>query len=127
MALIHDVVEIDAGDTFVYDAHLMKDKFEKEKAAAERIFGLIPEQKTELLELWLAYEKQECPESVYLAALDRFLPVLAACEEGGGSWKRHGISKERVIARNQVMEKGSRALWAQAHSMIEKCFAENFR
>ncbi len=126
MALIHDVVEIDAGDTFVYDTSALDEKFAKEHKAAERIFGLLPNQRESLKALWLAYEKQECPESIFVAALDRFLPVYSNCLNQGSAWKRHGISKERVLARNQVIDKGSARLWRVAREMIEDCYSKNF-
>jgi putative hydrolase of HD superfamily len=122
MALIHDVVEIDAGDTFVYDQAANRDKFAREQLAAERIFGLLPEGKERLHALWLAYEKQECPESMFVAALDRFLPVLAQYKTGGAAWKRHGITKEQVLGLNQKIAKGSERLWRTARAMIEETF-----
>lgn len=124
MGLVHDIVEIDAGDTFVYDNQ--DGKFEREYQAAKRIFGIVPDQKEELTALWLAYEEQKCPESVFVGAIDRLLPILSACENNGGAWKRHGIAKQRVLERNKVIEKGSSRLWEIAREMIEKCYAENF-
>lgn len=126
MALIHDVVEIDAGDTFIYDTAALEQKFTKEEKAAERIFGLLPGQKDKLVELWSAYEKQACPESLFVGALDRFLPIYSMCKNQGGAWKRHGITKDRVLLRNQVIESGSRRLWEVTQKMIEECFTKHF-
>lgn len=123
MALVHDVVEIDAGDVFVYDTKGNQNKFANEQKAAERIFGMLPTQAGHLKELWLAYEKQECPESQFVGALDRFLPVFSAYNTQGGAWKRHGVPKERVLALNQKIAKGSTKLWEVARVMIEESFA----
>lgn len=122
MAVLHDLVEIDAGDTFVYDEAALTGKAERERAAARRLYGLLPEPNgSRLRDLWLEYEKQACPESRFVNALDRFLPVLANCRTGGRSWREHGVRRGQVLAKNSEIEKGSRRLWLEARRMIEEC------
>ncbi len=121
MALVHDVVEIDADDTFVYDTVKLATKYEREQKAAVRIFGLLPQDiGNELKELWEAYELQDCPESQFVASLDRLLPMIANFNSEGHSWKKHGIRSHQVIARNCVIEKGSKTLWAYAQNLIQE-------
>lgn len=121
MALVHDVVEIDADDTFVYDTVAIATKYAREQKAAERIFGLLPGAiAQELSDLWEAYEKQDCPESHFVASLDRLLPMIANFNSKGYSWKKHGIRSHQVIERNCVIEKGSTLLWEYAKSLIQE-------
>ena len=121
MILIHDVVEIDAGDTFIYDTAGQADKAEREQKAADRIYGLLPEDLgAELRSLWDEFEAQATPEARFAAALDRFQPLLHNVETGGGAWRRHGITSDRVIARNRCIGEGAPALWEYALSRIEE-------
>lgn len=121
MALLHDVVEIDADDTFVYDAVATKSKAERELKAADRIFHLLPlELAIEFKELWLDYEAQNCPESNFVASLDRLLPMIANFNTEGHSWKKHGIKAHQVLEKNKVIEKGSSALWNYAKGLIQE-------
>jgi len=118
MALVHDIVEIDAGDTFVYD--LQGDKQEREQKAADRIFGLLPEdQRDEMRALWEEFEARSTPEAKFAAALDRLQPLLHNFFTRGSTWKEHGIPKERVIAINEHMAQGSELLWAYAKGLID--------
>src|SRR5215831_19034496 len=108
MALVHDIVEIDAGDTFVYDAKGTLDKAERERAAASRLFGLLPsDQAEELRALWDEFEARETAEARFAATMDRFIPQLHNYHNEGGSWKEHGITHDRVVARNSTMAEGS--------------------
>lgn len=103
MALIHDVVEVYAGDTFVYDEVARQAKIEVEKKAAEKIFSLLPEEQgQELYQLWWEYESQETAESRFAMAVDRLLPILCNYHTGGYSWKKHGIRREQVDAKNEL-------------------------
>jgi putative hydrolases of HD superfamily len=121
MALIHDLVEIDAGDTFVYDSSAMKSKAALEIAAAERIFGLLPEdQAASFRALWDEFEAQETPESQFAAAIDRLCGLLPNYRNAGGSWKEHKISAEQVQARNHAIGIGSPALWEIASGWIQE-------
>ncbi len=121
MVLIHDVVEIDAGDTFVYDTAGYAHKAERERKAADRIFGLLPpDQGAEIRDLWEEFEAQETPEARYAAALDRFHPLLHNVETEGGAWRKHGITSDRVIDRNRHIAEGAPLLWEYAHARIRE-------
>jgi putative hydrolase of HD superfamily len=123
MVLIHDIVEIDAGDTYIYAAQ--DDKAERERAAAERIFGLLPEdQGTEFRNLWIEFETGNTPEARFATALDRFAPQVMHFHTGGRSWKEHGITAERVLTRNVEIGDGSTALWEWTQTLIARAVDE---
>ena len=120
MALIHDVVEIDAGDTFAYDKKAHEDKEEREKKAAERIFGLLPDDvRAEYIALWEEFELGETPEAKYVGAIDRFMPVLHNCITKGKQWEKHGVTADMVLERNKPIEDGSQFLWDEVTRMVE--------
>jgi len=120
MVLMHDLVEIDAGDTYCYDEKAKLDKREREEKCANRIFSLLPDdQRDEMLELWEEFEKMETAEAKFAAALDRLQPVLLNYTADGISWKNHGISLAQVIERNRLMKNGSDKLWDYAKQIIE--------
>jgi putative hydrolase of HD superfamily len=102
MALTHDIVEIDAGDTFAYDVGAdAASKEAREQAAADRLFGMLPDSVGAYLrELWDEYERGDSPEARYVMAVDRMAPMLLNIAEGGTTWREHGISRARVIERN---------------------------
>jgi putative hydrolase of HD superfamily len=121
IALIHDLVEIDAGDSFVYDTSAMADKAEREEAAAERIFGLLPaDQATEYRALWDEFEAQETSEAKFAAAVDRLCGMLPNYKNCGGSWVEHGVSAARVAQRNAPIGAGAPALWEVARGWIDE-------
>lgn len=121
MCIVHDLVEIDAGDTFCYDAQANLDKQEREQKAADRIFGMLPEdQGMELRALWEEFDAMETPEAKYAAAMDRLQPVLMNFLNKGGTWKEHNISKEQVVNRNRRIEDGAPALWELASQLIDE-------
>lgn len=121
MLLIHDVVEIDAGDTFVYDLEAAKQQHQKELKAAERIFGMLPEdQRDTLMTLWLEFEEGETPEARYGKALDRMLPMLLNYHNEGQSWKEHGVRYEQALTVNSKIEKGSALLWQKVQAMLSE-------
>ena|SRR5688572_2629274 len=125
MVLIHDIVEIDAGDTYIYDAQ--DDKEERERRAADRIFGLLPaDQEQEFRELWEEFEAGASPEARFASALDRFIPQLHNYYTEGRSWKEHGITSERVLARNIEISRGSVTLWEWAQVLIARAEDEGF-
>jgi putative hydrolase of HD superfamily len=127
MLLIHDVVEVDAGDTFVYDEAAMAAKAGKERAAAERIFGLLPaEPGAELRALWDEYEDAASPEAKYAAAVDRFMPMLHNYHTGGKSWQAHGITAERVLKKNAPIADGAADVWEYAKRMIDDAVKKGF-
>lgn len=120
MLLIHDVIEIDAGDTYCYDETGTLNQSSRENVAAERLFGLLPEdQGVELRELWKEFEARTTPEAQYAATIDRLMPLLHNYHTEGRSWREHGIKKDQVIARNEAMKNGSLALWEFAMSLID--------
>lgn len=121
MLLIHDVVEIDAGDTFVFDDAAMADKEERERRAAGRLFGLLPpDQGQRLRRLWEEFEVCTTPEARFAVALDRFHALLQNVHNRGGTWKRHGVSREQVLARMEPIRDGAPALWPYVQRMVEE-------
>lgn len=124
MVIIHDLVEIDAGDTFAYDAAGVSDQRERECRAADRIFGLLPaDQGTQFREIWEEFETRETPEAKFAAAVDRFQPMMLNHLTEGTAWRQHGITYDRVVARNKTIAEGSEALWAFTLQMLEKSVA----
>lgn len=120
MLIIHDLVEIDAGDTFAYDVAAMANQHEREAVAAERIFGLLPsDQAAGFRALWDEFEAKETPEAKFATAVDRFQPMLLNCRTQGAAWNRHGITHDRVIARNQHIAEGCTELWRYAEAMLQ--------
>lgn len=121
MLLIHDIVEIDAGDTFCYDETAALDKESREKSAADRLFNILPpDQAVELRELWNEFEAGITPEAKFASALDRLMPILHNYFTEGKGWKKHGIKKHQVISRNRDIRKGSDVLWKYARSIIDE-------
>ncbi|PJC85474.1 phosphohydrolase [Vibrio sp. HA2012] len=119
MLLLHDIVEIDAGDTFVYDTVALADQEEKELAAAERLFGMLPsDQGDELKAIWLEFEQAETAEAKFAKALDRIIPMLMNYNNNGQSWQEHGVAKQQVININGRIEQGSAVLWEKAMQII---------
>lgn len=127
MLLIHDLVEIDAGDTFAYDEKGSEGKYEREQAAAKRLFGMLPEdQRDAFMQLWEQFEAGETMEAKFAGAVDRLQPMLFNYENEGQSWNEHGITSERVLARNRTIGQGSAELWRYAEGMIAKAVQEGF-
>lgn len=124
MLIIHDLVEIDAGDTFAYDTARMVGQHEREALAANRIFGLLPaDQAGAFRALWDEFEARQTPEAKFAAAVDRFQPMLLNCRTEGAAWRKHGVTRDRVLARNAYIAEGSTALWEYARQMIEDTVA----
>jgi putative hydrolase of HD superfamily len=126
MALAHDIVEIDAGDTFAYDQGAeLASKEAREQAAADRIFGLLPPDVAAYVrELWDEYERGDTPEARYVMAIDRMAPMLLNLAEGGTTWREHGITRDRVIARNGPhVEPALPGVWQHALAQLDT-FAE---
>ncbi|EGR0393288.1 HD domain-containing protein [Vibrio vulnificus] len=121
MLLLHDVVEIDAGDTFVYDAVASKQQAEKELAAAQRLFGMLPaDQGEELLQLWLEFEAAQTADAKFGKALDRIIPMLLNYHNQGQSWQEHGVTRLQALTVNQKIDLGSHVLWDKAQEIIEQ-------
>ncbi len=127
MVLIHDVVEIDAGDAFIYDPAALIGKREREERAADRIFGLLPEdQREEMRTLWEEFEAEETAEASFAAAIDRLQPLLGNYYTEGGAWKEHGITAPLVFARNGKIARGSEELWSYAKTMLAEAVAKGY-
>ncbi len=127
MVLIHDLVEIDAGDTYCYDYEAAKDKKERELKAANRIFALLPEdQANELRGIWDEFEEQRQPEAKFAAAMDRLQPLLLNFNTLGVSWKKHGVKKHEVIERVRYIADGSKELWEFAIWLIDESVRRGF-
>ncbi|MCK6261815.1 HD domain-containing protein [Vibrio sp. ZSDE26] len=121
MLLLHDIVEIDAGDTFVYDVAASLEQEEKELAAANRLFAMLPtDQGEELKDIWLEFESAQTPDSKYAKALDRLIPMLLNYHNDGQSWQEHGVTQEQVLNINSKIGLGSQTLWDEAKIMIEQ-------
>ena len=122
MLLVHDVVEIDAGDTFAFDAAANVDKEERETMAAGRLFGLLPDDDAHRLRaLWDEFEESETPTARFANALDRFQALLMNDTPGdGGTWRAHGITRSQVLARMAPIETGAPALWPVVLDTIER-------
>lgn len=121
MVLVHDIVEIDAGDTFAYDARANLDREVREQRAAERIFGLLPPpQGAQLRALWEEFERGETPSARFAIALDRLQPLLSNHHAKGGSWKAHGVSRAQVLGRMAPIEHAAPALWPTVLAIVEQ-------
>ena len=125
LCLVHDVVEIDAGDTFAYDAAANVDKAAREQAAATRVFGLLPlDQAIALRALWEEFEQNETPTARFANALDRLQPLLANLATGGGSWHAAGVTQSLVRKRMGPIEHGCPILWPWVCAAIERATRE---
>jgi putative hydrolases of HD superfamily len=124
MLIIHDLVEIDAGDTFAYDTAAMAGQHDREARAADRIFSLLPgDQAVEFRALWDEFEERATAEAKFAAAIDRFQPMLLNCSTEGAAWRRHHVTADRVVARNSPIAAGSSGLWVKAAEMIRQAVA----
>jgi putative hydrolases of HD superfamily len=122
MLLVHDLVEVDAGDLFLYaDAADQARQEAAERAAADRIFGLLPaDQAASARELWDEFEERRSPEARFARALDRLQPMLANIQADGGTWREHGITADQVLAKVVLIEDGSPELGRYARDLIER-------
>lgn len=121
MVLLHDVVEIDAGDTYAYDDAGNGTKRERELKAAERIFQILPlDQAVKFRNLWDEFEEGKTPEARFALTLDKVQPLLLNDKTGGKMWKHHQVSKTQIMNRNEDTPKGSQTLWDYAHMLILK-------
>lgn len=121
MCLIHDIVEIDAGDTYAYDAEGLKTQKARENAAKERIFSLLPdEQKQELMQLFDEFEEFATPESQFAHAMDNLQPLILNNSNGGGDWKEHDVSAEQVYGRQRKTRLGSERLYEETDRILQE-------
>ncbi|SNR33614.1 HD family hydrolase [Flavobacterium sp. ov086] len=121
MVLIHDIVEIDAGDIFLYDSQINHDNTEQERLAANRIFGLLPKnQADELISIWEEFEAGETNEAKFAKSMDRLEPLLQNTSNNGGTWKEFGVGYNKVYEKKSVIKEGSRSLWSYAEGLINE-------
>lgn len=124
---IHDLVEIEAGDTFLYARGDAETLFSKEFQAAEKIFNLLPkEQREAFLNLWLEFEKGTTSEARFAKSLDRFLPMLLNFSSNGNIWREFSITPSMVLQKNESIKEGSQQLWIAAQQLIDKAIQNNF-
>ena len=125
MLLIHDIIEIDAGDTFAFDEAANATKQAREERAADRLFGMLPPgQDAEFRALWDEFEAGTTAESRYANALDRLQPLLLNAENGGGSWKHHGISRSQVLQRMDPIRTALPEVWPAVMAVVDWACAE---
>ena len=123
MLLIHDIVEIDAGDTYAYDEEGQKTQHERESRAADRIYSLLPEdQQKKLRDIWEEFEAGETPEAKFAHTMDNIQPAMLNAANGGVAWKERGISMSQIMKRNAHTAEGSQDLWNYAY---ENFFQKN--
>jgi putative hydrolase of HD superfamily len=127
MLLVHDLVEIDAGDTYCYDETARRDQLQREEAAAERIFNLLPsDQARSMRRLWQEFERRETAESRFANALDRFQPFLHNYVTRGESWQEHGVHRDQVHSRMRPVQEGAPALWELVSRMLEEAVQRGY-
>ncbi|MGJ1213244.1 HD domain-containing protein [Sphingobacterium multivorum] len=120
MVLIHDIVEIDAGDTFIYDTGKNHTNTSAERLAAQWIFGILPgQQAEELIAIWEEFEAGQTPEAQFARAMDRLEPILQNSSNDGGTWNEPGVNYEKVYEKKSVIKDGSAVLWEYAEKLID--------
>jgi 5'-deoxynucleotidase YfbR-like HD superfamily hydrolase len=120
LLIVHDLVEIDAGDTFAYDVEGQKTKVAREQAAADRLFGLLPpDQADRFRQLWEEFEAHETPASRFGNALDRFQPLLLNAHADGGSWRLHSLSRAQVLERMAPVEGAMPDVWPAVLAIVD--------
>ena len=125
MVLIHDLVEIDAGDTYAYDLEGAKTKKEREEKAADRIFGILPEdQGAYFRKLWDEFEEYKTADAKYAHLLDNFQPILLNDAANGIAWEEHGVRKAQIYKRNEKIEETSVPIWEKMKEIIAKNISE---
>jgi putative hydrolases of HD superfamily len=124
MLLVHDIVEIDAGDTYIYDRVAVEEQAAREQAAADRIFGMLPpDQSKRLRALWDEFEERVTPEARFAKALDRLAPIVANHHNEGGSWALNKVTGRQVMEKVQIIVEGSPALGEYAAGLVETSVA----
>jgi len=121
MVLIHDIVEIDAGDVFIYDTVKNHSNTDEERLAANRIFGLLPKnQAEELIAIWEEFEAGETKEAKFAKSMDRLEPLLQNSSNNGGTWKEFGVKYDKVYEKKSVIKEGSKSIWNYAEGLINE-------
>lgn len=124
MVLLHDLVEIDAGDTYAYDTVAAASKREREVKAADRIFGMLPEDQGGYFRaLWDEFEAYETADAKYAHLLDNFQPLLLNDASGGISWREHDVKKSQIYKRNERIEETSKVVWGKMQELVKKNIA----
>ncbi|HHV51269.1 MAG TPA: HD domain-containing protein [Clostridiales bacterium] len=127
MALVHDLVEVYAGDTFAYDEAGYLDKQEREIKAADRIFGMLPEdQASEFRSLWEEFEEMKTPEAIYAAAIDRLQPFINNSVTDGHTWRLHGVTSDKVYKRMEVIKQAIPDVWVFVENVIQDAIKKGF-
>ncbi|UUC44723.1 HD domain-containing protein [Flavobacterium cerinum] len=127
MVLIHDIVEIDAGDTFIYDTQKNHTNTDEERLAANRIFGILPkEQAEELIAIWEEFELGETAEAKFAKSMDRLEPLLQNSSNNGGTWKEPGVTYKKVFAKKRTIKEGAESIWPYAESLINEGVKKGF-
>lgn len=125
MILMHDVVEIDAGDTYAYDEQGKKTQREREENAANRLYGMLPdEQREKFRGLFEEFEARQTPEAKFAKAMDNLQPLMLNAATGGKSWEERGIRISQVLQRNEITPNGAKALWDYAYANFIEPYAE---
>ena len=125
MVLIHDIVEIDAGDIFLYDSEVNHDNTDEERIAANRIFGLLPEkQAQDFISVWEEFEAGETNEAKFARSMDRLEPLLQNTSNNGGTWKEFDVPYKKVYEKKSVIKEGSKTLWNYAEELINDSVAK---
>jgi len=125
MVLIHDIVEIDAGDTFIYDTVKNHSNTDEERIAANRIFGLLPEeQSAELIAIWEEFETGETAEAKFAKSMDRLEPLLQNTSNNGGTWSEFGVDYAKVYAKKKVIKEGSETIWSYSENLLKASVAK---
>lgn len=126
MLLIHDVVEIDAGDTFLFDTTKNHTNTEEELKAAKRIFGILPEdQAMDLIQVWKEFEAAETAEAKFAKAIDRLAPMMQNATNNGGTWAQHNVPYETVIQKKKRIKEGSESLWEYAKGLADEFYGKD--
>ncbi|NLK74787.1 MAG: HD domain-containing protein [Clostridiales bacterium] len=121
MLLLHDIIEIDAGDTYAYDAEANTSKKERELAAAQRIFNILPEDQAKYFRaLWDEFEEAKTPEAKFANTLDKLQPVILNNKSKGKSWREHQVKASQIYERNKITPEGSESLWHYAKEVIKE-------
>ncbi|EFC86740.1 HD domain-containing protein [Parafrankia sp. EUN1f] len=127
MLLIHDLVEVYAGDTFIYDYAAAADQEERERAAAERLFPQLPdEQAAALRSLWNEFEQRQTPEARFARALDRVQPLLLNFHTQGSTWRPHKVTRADILRHRAIIEDGSPRLWEYIDSLLDEAVRRGY-
>ena len=121
MVLLHDIIEIDAGDTYAYDVKANETKETRERLAADRLYGLLPQpQKEEYLKIWEEFEAMDTPEARFANTIDKLQPVMLTNAANGKSWKEHQVKESQIMGRNVRTHEGSEEIWQHFKKIIEE-------